>query len=104
MIRRPPRSTLFPYTTLFRSGFTTTTADLQRCDIIVEAVTEDLELKNSLWRELDAPRRPATTFAAKTASLTISATAAATQRAARVVGLPFFKPVAPIAPAAGGGD
>src|SRR3989449_10416250 len=103
MIRRPPRSTLFPYTTLFRSGFTTTTADLQRCDIVVEAVTEDLELKNSLWREVDAPCGPATIFASNTSSLTIPALAAVTQRARRVVGPPFFNPPPPM-PLGGGGS
>src|SRR3989454_846555 len=39
--------------TLKRLRFTTTTADLKTCDIVVEAVTEDLELKNALWKELD---------------------------------------------------
>ncbi len=78
---------------LKRLGFTTTTADLQRCDIVVEAVTEDLELKNSLWRELDARCGPATIFASNTSSLTIAAMAAATQRADRFVGLHFFNPV-----------
>src|SRR5207244_1659333 len=78
---------------LKRLGFTTTTADLQRCDIVVEAVTDDLELKNSLWRELDARCGPATIFASNTSSLTIAAMAAATQRADRFVGLHFFNPV-----------
>src|SRR5436309_6487540 len=52
MIRRPPRSTLFPYTTLFRSrlSFTTTVADLQSCDIVIEAVTEDLEVDRKSTR------------------------------------------------------
>jgi 3-hydroxybutyryl-CoA dehydrogenase len=76
-----------------RLRFTTTTADLQNCDIIVEAVTEDLELKNALWRELDACCGPATIFASNTSSLTIAAMAAATQRADRFVGLHFFNPV-----------
>ena len=35
---------------LKRLSFTTTTADLKNCDIVVEAVTEDLEVKNALWR------------------------------------------------------
>jgi len=76
-----------------RLRFTTTTAELQNCDIVVEAVPEDLELKNSLWRELDARCGPATIFASNTSSLTIAAMAAATQRADRFVGLHFFNPV-----------
>jgi 3-hydroxybutyryl-CoA dehydrogenase len=79
--------------TLKRLRYTTTTADLKSCDIVIEAVTEDLELKNSLWRELDALAGPGTIFASNTSSLTIAAMAAATKRADRFVGLHFFNPV-----------
>jgi 3-hydroxybutyryl-CoA dehydrogenase len=78
---------------LNRLAFTTATADLKGCDIIVEAVTEDLALKNALWKELDAACGPATIFASNTSSLTIAAMAAATKRADRFVGLHFFNPV-----------
>jgi 3-hydroxybutyryl-CoA dehydrogenase len=78
---------------LKRLSFTTATADLKTCDIIVEAVTEDLELKNGLWRELDGLCGPATIFASNTSSLTIAAMAAATKRPERFVGLHFFNPV-----------
>src|SRR3989449_4826415 len=89
MNRGPPKSPLFPYPTLFRSE----TAELQGCDIVVEAVTEDLELKNALWKELDGLCGPATIFASNTSSLTIAAMAAATRRGDRFVGLHFFNPV-----------
>jgi 3-hydroxybutyryl-CoA dehydrogenase len=79
--------------TLKRLTFTTTTADLKGCDVVIEAVTEDLELKNGLWRELDGLCGPATIFASNTSSLTIAAMAAATKRADRFVGLHFFNPV-----------
>jgi 3-hydroxybutyryl-CoA dehydrogenase len=76
-----------------RLSFTIEVGDLRDCDIIIEAVTEDLELKNRLWRELD-PICPAhTIFASNTSSLTIAAMAAATRRADRFVGLHFFNPV-----------
>ena len=78
---------------LQRLRFTTTTADLQSCDIVVEAVTEDLEVKNSLWKALDALCGGGTIFASNTSSLTIAAMAAATTRADRFVGLHFFNPV-----------
>jgi 3-hydroxybutyryl-CoA dehydrogenase len=78
---------------LKRLTFTTATADLQGCDIIIEAVTEDLTLKNALWKELDAACGPATIFASNTSSLTIAAMAAVTKRADRFVGLHFFNPV-----------
>ena len=80
-------------TALKRLSFTTTIGDLERCDIVVEAVTEDLELKNALWKELDGRSPPATIFASNTSSLTVAAMAAATRRADRFVGLHFFNPV-----------
>jgi len=79
--------------TLKRLRFTTTTAELKACDVVIEAVTEDLDLKNALWKELDALCGPATIFASNTSSLTIAAMAAATKRADRFVGLHFFNPV-----------
>ena len=79
--------------TLQRLAFTTTTADLKSCDVVIEAVTEDLDLKNTLWQQLDALCGPATIFASNTSSLTIAAMAAATKRADRFVGLHFFNPV-----------
>jgi len=78
---------------LKRLTFTTATAELQGCDIVVEAVTEDLELKNALWKELDGRSGPMTIFASNTSSLTIAAMAAATRRGDRFVGLHFFNPV-----------
>ena len=78
---------------LKRLTFTTATGDLKGCDIVVEAITEDLELKNALWKELDVLCPPHTIFASNTSSLTIAAMAAATKRADRFVGLHFFNPV-----------
>ena len=80
-------------TALKRLTFTTATGDLKGCDIVVEAITEDLELKNALWKELDALSPQHTIFASNTSSLTIAAMAAATKRADRFVGLHFFNPV-----------
>jgi 3-hydroxybutyryl-CoA dehydrogenase len=79
--------------TVGRLQFTTRVTDLKGCDIVIEAVTEDLDLKNTLWIELDATCGPGTIFASNTSSLTIAAMAAATQRPDRVVGLHFFNPV-----------
>ena len=73
--------------------FTTELSALRDCDIVIEAVTEDLELKNGLWRELDRLCPASTIFASNTSSLTIAAMAAATNRADRFVGLHFFNPV-----------
>jgi 3-hydroxybutyryl-CoA dehydrogenase len=78
---------------LERLSFTTELGALDGVAIVIEAVTEDLELKNRLWRELDARARPETIFASNTSSLTIGAMAAATTRPDRFVGLHFFNPV-----------
>jgi 3-hydroxybutyryl-CoA dehydrogenase len=79
--------------TLGRLSFTTTVAELRDCDIVIEAVVEDLEVKNALWKELDALCPAHTIFASNTSSLTIAAMAAATTRPDRMVGLHFFNPV-----------
>jgi len=79
--------------TLGRLRFTTKVTDLKDADIVVEAVSEDLDLKNALWKELDGLCRPATIFASNTSSLTIAAMAAVTKRPDRFVGLHFFNPV-----------
>ena len=73
--------------------FTTDLGDLAECDLVVEAVTEDLGLKNDLWRALDDVCPPSTIFASNTSSLSIGAMAAATRRPDRMVGLHFFNPV-----------
>jgi len=78
---------------LARLRFVTELADLKDRDIIVEAVTEDLDLKNEIWRELDRTCPPGTLFASNTSSLTIGSMAETTRRADRFVGLHFFNPV-----------
>ena len=82
-----------PDQTLERLRFTTDLAAVAECDLVIEAVTEDLDLKNALWRELDARCPPTTVFASNTSSLAIGQMAAATGRPDRFVGLHFFNPV-----------
>ena len=78
---------------LGRLSTTTQLAELRGCDLVIEAVIEDLDTKNALWKELDGVCPPHTIFASNTSSLTIAAMAAATARADRMVGLHFFNPV-----------
>ncbi len=78
---------------LGRLRFVTQLSQLGECDIVIEAVTEDLELKNAVWHELDRVCGPKTIFASNTSSLTISSMADSTSRADRFVGLHFFNPV-----------
>lgn len=79
--------------TLTHLTFTADVTRLRDCDIVIEAVVEDLELKNALWRELDAACPEHTIFASNTSSLTIAAMAAATKRPDKMLGLHFFNPV-----------
>jgi 3-hydroxybutyryl-CoA dehydrogenase len=72
---------------------TTRLEDLGDCDLVIEAVVEDLEVKNEMWRTLDGVCPPITIFASNTSSLTIADMAAATRRPERMVGLHFFNPV-----------
>lgn len=78
---------------LGRITMTTRLADLKDCDLIIEAVTENLDMKNEMFRELDGICPEHTIFASNTSSLTIAAMAAATNRPHRFVGLHFFNPV-----------
>jgi 3-hydroxybutyryl-CoA dehydrogenase len=68
-------------------------SDLADCDIIVEAIVENLDLKKETYRELDRLCKPETIFCSNTSSLTITELAAATSRADRFAGLHFFNPV-----------
>ena len=79
--------------TLSQLTFTPDVSALRDCDLVIEAVVEDLELKNELWRELDALCPAHTIFASNTSSLTIAAMAAATKRPDKMLGLHFFNPV-----------
>src|SRR4029077_5460276 len=78
---------------LKRLTFTTVVADLRKVDIVIEAITEVLALKNALFLELDELCGAGTIFASNTSSLTIAEMAGATKRADRFVGLHFFNPV-----------
>ncbi len=72
---------------------TTDLSELRDCEFVLEAVTEDLELKQAVWREVDAAVDPKAIFASNTSSLTIAAMVGATERADRFVGMHFFYPV-----------
>jgi 3-hydroxybutyryl-CoA dehydrogenase len=72
---------------------TTSLEDLKDCDVIVEAIIEQLPAKRELYAALDAICKPSTIFASNTSSLTIIEMATATKRPQRFVGLHFFNPV-----------
>ncbi len=74
---------------------TTSFKDLADCDIIIEAIIENLDEKQQTYRELDALCKPETIFASNTSSLSITQMMAATsaERQQRFIGLHFFNPV-----------
>ena len=71
---------------------TTDYADLADCDLVIEAITEDLERKLEMWREVDGIVKEGAYFATNTSSLPVVAQAAATARPERFLGLHFFNP------------
>ena len=82
---------------LARLRTTTELADLSRCDLVIEAIVEEIEPKRALFAELDRILRPEAILATNTSALSVTEIAAATTRPERVVGMHFFNP-APVLP------
>jgi 3-hydroxybutyryl-CoA dehydrogenase len=72
---------------------TTALEDLKDCDVVIEAIIEQLPAKRELFSALDVLCPASTIFASNTSSLTITEIATATKRPDRFVGLHFFNPV-----------
>jgi 3-hydroxybutyryl-CoA dehydrogenase len=83
--------------TVARLTLTTDLADLADCDLVIEAVVEDLELKRQTFAELDRLTGPDAVLATNTSALSVGEIAEATERPERVVGMHFFNP-APVLP------
>jgi 3-hydroxybutyryl-CoA dehydrogenase len=66
--------------------------DLADCDLVIEAITEDLDQKLQMWSEVDAIVKDDATFATNTSSLPVAEQAAATKRPGQFLGLHFFNP------------
>ena len=77
---------------LERVQFGTDLAALAECDLVVEAVPEQLELKRQIFGELDRCCKPETILASNTSSLSVTEIAVATGRPSKVVGMHFFNP------------
>jgi 3-hydroxybutyryl-CoA dehydrogenase len=82
---------------LTRLTLTTELAELAECDLVIEAVLEELELKRALFAELDRLCRPDAVLATNTSALSVAEIASAAERPERVVGMHFFNP-APVLP------
>jgi 3-hydroxybutyryl-CoA dehydrogenase len=79
--------------TLGRLKGTTEFADLSGCDIVIEAITENLQLKRETFVLVDQIVKPSAIFASNTSSLGITEMMAATKRVDRFIGMHFFNPV-----------
>ena len=79
--------------TLSRLSWTTKVEDLAPCDLVVEAIVENMAAKQELFRALDALCGPNAVFSSNTSSLAIGDMAACTKRPQSFVGLHFFNPV-----------
>lgn len=74
---------------------TTVLEDLGDCDIVIEAIIENLDTKRDTYRQLDVICRPDTIFASNTSSISITEmmTATSHERQQRFIGMHFFNPV-----------
>jgi 3-hydroxybutyryl-CoA dehydrogenase len=68
-------------------------ADFSDCDLIIEAITEDVKAKEKLFKDLDQRCAEKTILATNTSSISVTRLAAATRRPGKVIGLHFFNPV-----------
>ena len=67
-------------------------ADFADCDLVIEAVFENMDLKQSIFRELDTICKPGAVLATNTSALDVNAIAAVTSRPESVIGMHFFSP------------
>lgn len=78
---------------LQRIKWTTNIEEVQDCDIIIEAVAEDLNLKREIFKKLDQICPPATIFVSNTSTLSLSKIAEGTKRGDKTIGMHFLNPV-----------
>ncbi len=78
---------------LARVRGTTELKDLAGCDVVIEAIIENLDIKKKVWQELDGIVKADAIFASNTSSIPITELGAQTKRASRFIGMHFFNPV-----------
>lgn len=78
---------------LNRVSITTDYEDLKDCDLVIEAISEDMNIKKETFKKLDEICKEDTILATNTSSLSITEIASSTNRPDRVIGMHFFNPV-----------
>ena len=78
---------------LARLKGTTNTADLANCDIVIEAIIENVDEKKKMYASLDGVVKKDAIFASNTSSISVTELSTATKRPERFIGLHFFNPV-----------
>lgn len=79
---------------LSRIKTATTLSELKDCDLVIEAVSENISLKTQLFKQLDELLKPSALIASNTSSISITYLANQTRRASQVAGMHFMNPVA----------
>lgn len=79
--------------TLKRISNVTDRSQLSKCDFVIEAATEKLDIKSEIFHDLDRLMRPEVILASNTSSISITKLAALTKRPEKVIGMHFFNPV-----------
>jgi 3-hydroxybutyryl-CoA dehydrogenase len=93
LVKKEKMTTADREATLSRITATTDKAKLESCDLVIEAATENEELKVKILRDLCATLPPQALIATNTSSISITKLAAATDRPDRFIGMHFFNPV-----------
>lgn len=75
-------------------SFVSDFSEFSVCDLVIEAIVEDLEVKKTVFRNLEKLAKPSCVFASNTSSLSITSIAAACETPERVIGIHFFNPPA----------
>lgn len=76
-----------------RITVTTDYADIAQADLVIEAISEEMEVKKEILREIDGIVQSSAIFATNTSSLSITELASVTKRPEQVIGMHFFNPV-----------
>lgn len=78
---------------LSRIKWTTDKNDIPECDLVIEAVDEDYDLKRKIFKELDEIAKPQTIFISNTSTLSLTKIAEVTNRRDKIIGMHFLNPV-----------